>query len=72
MANSRASLASDYLDNFYASLPPRCSQLLKVLKIVYEFIFYNEEGSSFIKCGIGLQLTSLLFCQDMRTWFTQI
>ena len=25
MSNSRASLASDYLDNFYASLPPRFS-----------------------------------------------
>ena len=25
MSNSRASLASDYLDNFYASLPPRSS-----------------------------------------------
>ena len=55
MANSRASLASDYLDNFYASLPPRCSQLLKVLKIVCEFIFYNQEGSSYIKRDILLQ-----------------
>ena len=28
MSNSRASLASDYLDNFYASLPPRSSTYL--------------------------------------------
>ena len=37
MSNSRASLASDYLDNFYASLPPRSSTNL-IFWILAQFV----------------------------------
>ena len=39
MSNSRASLASDYLDNFYASLPPRFSCQHVLFWIFAQFYF---------------------------------
>ena len=55
MSNSRASLASDYLDNFYASLPPRSSTYL-IFWILAQFFSPKVVNMSYI-----LDLCSILF-----------
>ena len=47
MSNSRASLASDYLDNFYASLPPRSSTYL-IFWILAQFFCTKVVNMSYI------------------------
>ena len=60
MSNSRASLASDYLDNFYASLPPRSSTYL-IFWIRAQFFCTKVVNMSYI-----LDLCPILFHQGYQ------
>ena len=60
MSNSRASLASDYLDNFYASLPPRSSTYL-IFWILAQFLSPKVVNMSYI-----LDLCPILFLQGYQ------
>ena len=60
MSNSRASLASDYLDNFYASLPPR-SSTCRIFWIFAQFYSTKVVNMSYI-----LDLCPILFHQGYQ------